>query len=186
MATVHNEIDTWLAADIHGELSEGERGAFYAHLVECAVCRKAHQENKIMNKILEETLVTEKPDPVFEQRMLAGFRSRIPQRSGLAKVLSDLMHVRAAQITAVAVVLLGLVQIGRMITGESVAPLPSRERYAGRGLTAPQPPALQTEQAAGLGKSDELAAARSRDGGVAEAPSSPLFSAEVKDKRETL
>src|SRR6266480_5100880 len=97
MTTIHDEIDNWLAADIHGELSEDERSVLHTHLVECAGCRKLHQESKIMNKILEETLVTEKPDPVFEQRMLAGFRSRIPQRSGLAKVLSDLMHLRAAQ-----------------------------------------------------------------------------------------
>ncbi len=186
MATIHDEIDDWLAADIHGELSEDERGTLHAHLVECAACRKAHQENKIMNKILEETLATEKPDSVFEQRMLVGFRKRIPQRSGLAKVLVDLMRLRPVQIIAIAAVLLGLVQIGRMITGETVAPLPSRERYASGELTAPQPPALQTEQAAGLGKSDELAAARSRDGGVAEEPSPSLFSAEVKDKRETL
>ena len=25
MATIHDEIDSWLAADIHGELSEDER-----------------------------------------------------------------------------------------------------------------------------------------------------------------
>ena len=52
MATIHDEIDNWLAADIHGELSEDERGALHTHLVECAVCRKAHQENKVMNKFL--------------------------------------------------------------------------------------------------------------------------------------
>jgi len=40
-----------------------------------------------MNKILEETLAQEKADPAFEQRMLAGFRSRAPQRSGLVKLL---------------------------------------------------------------------------------------------------
>ena len=73
MATIHDDIDNWLAADIHGELSEDERGALHAHLVECAACRKAHQENKVMNKILEETLAHEKPDPTFEQRMLSGF-----------------------------------------------------------------------------------------------------------------
>ena len=72
-----------------------------------------------MNKILEETLAQEKPDPAFEQRMLAGFRNRIPEKSGLLKLLADLMRLRAAQVTAVAAVLLGLVQLGRMITGET-------------------------------------------------------------------
>src|SRR6266568_6215124 len=119
MATVHNEIDNWLAADLHGDLSDAERSALHAHLLDCAACRKAHQETKTMNKILEETLAQEKPDLRFEQRMLAGFRNRIPERSGRVKLLSDLMRLRTVQITAVAAVLLGLVQLGRMITGET-------------------------------------------------------------------
>ena len=39
MATVHDEIDNWLAADVHGELYEEERSALHTHLVECAACR---------------------------------------------------------------------------------------------------------------------------------------------------
>src|SRR6266513_5153161 len=99
MATIHDEIDNWLAADLHGELSEQERHGLHSHLIECAACRKAHQETKTMNKILEETLAHEKPDPTFEQRMLSGFRSRIPQRSGLVKLLVDLMGLRVVQAT---------------------------------------------------------------------------------------
>src|SRR6266481_5239353 len=111
MTTIHDEIDTWLAADLHGELSNNERSALHAHLVDCAACRKTHQETKLMNKILEETLARDKPDPTFEQRMLAGFRNRVPQRNGLLKLLGDLMRLRATQIAAIAAVLLGLVQI---------------------------------------------------------------------------
>src|SRR5437762_4065148 len=122
MATIHDEIDNWLAADLYGELSENERSVLHAHLVDCATCRKTHQETKTMNKILEETLAQEKPDPAFEQRVLAGFRQRVPQRVGLVELLGDLMRLRAAQITAVAAMLLGLVQIGRMITGEGATP----------------------------------------------------------------
>ena len=124
METVHNEIDNWLAADLYGDLSDAERSALHAHLLDCVACRKAHQETKTMNKILEETLAQEKPDPAFEQRVLAGFRQRVPQRVGLVELLGDLMRLRAAQITAVAAMLLGLVQIGRMITGEGAAPAP--------------------------------------------------------------
>ncbi|HEY1893651.1 MAG TPA: DUF4349 domain-containing protein [Chthoniobacterales bacterium] len=138
MATIHDEIDNWLAADIHDELSEEERSALHTHLVDCAACRKAHQENKVMNKILQETLAHEKPDLAFEQRMLAGFRNRIPQRSGLVKLLADLMRLRAVQITAVAAVLLALVQIGKMITGESTA-VPRNREYAS-GEQIPTPP----------------------------------------------
>src|SRR5260370_3659379 len=119
MATIHDEIDTYLAADLHGELLEDERNALHTHLVDCAACRKAHQENKVMNKFLEETLTHEKTDPAFEQRMLAGFRNRIPQRSGLVNLLVDLMRLRTAQVTAVAAVLLALVQVGRIVTGEN-------------------------------------------------------------------
>src|SRR6266542_1419890 len=72
MATIHDEIDNWLAGDLHGELSDEERSALHAHLVDCAACRKTHQETKLMNKILEDTLAQEKADPAFEQRMLAG------------------------------------------------------------------------------------------------------------------
>ena len=39
--------------------------------------------------------------------MLAGFRNRVPQRSGLVKLLVDLMRLRAVQISAVAAILAG-------------------------------------------------------------------------------
>ncbi|HEY6111824.1 MAG TPA: DUF4349 domain-containing protein [Chthoniobacterales bacterium] len=136
--TVHDDIYTYLAADLHSELSDDERNALHAHLVECAACRKLHQETKTMNKILEENLATEKPDPAFEQRMLASFRTRIPQtaKGGLAKLIVDLMRLRAAQITAVAAVLLALVQVGRMVTGESPAPARKRGYIAEEKLEA--------------------------------------------------
>jgi hypothetical protein len=165
MPMVHDEIDTWLAADLHGELSDKERDALHAHLVDCAACRKTHQEIKTMNKILEETLRRGKADPAFEQRMLAGFRSRVPQRSGLVKLLADLMRLRAAQIAAVAAVLLGLVQIGRMITGEPVTAPRERERYVGEQFAAQpsQVPASRAVESGALAKSDEVAAGRSRN-----------------------
>src|SRR5437899_651810 len=156
LATIHDEIDNWLAADIHGELSEDERSALHAHIVDCAACRKAHQENKVMNKMLEETLAQEKPDPAFEQRMLAGFRDRIPQRSGLVKLLVDLMRLRAVQITAVAAVLLALVQVGRMITGEGAA-VPRNREYAGGKEYAAQPgrrPQALTDELSAVRKSE--------------------------------
>jgi Domain of unknown function (DUF4349)/Putative zinc-finger len=172
MATIHDEIDTWLAADLLGELSNNERSALHTHLVDCAACRKTHQETKAMNKILEETLAQEKPDPAFEQRMLAGFRNRVPQRSGLVKLLADLMRLRATQIAAVAAVLLGLVQIGRLITGEPLGVPRARERYAEAKVAAPPPPQSRPAQAGALGRSDELAAGRPQDLAL-EAPAPP-------------
>jgi len=117
--TVHDNIDNFLPADLHGDLSDVERSALHTHLVECAACRKAHQETKLMNKVLEENFANEKPDPPFEQRMLVGFRNRIPQRHGLVASIFDLMRLRPVQITAIAAALLGLVQIGRVITSET-------------------------------------------------------------------
>jgi anti-sigma factor RsiW len=175
MATIHDEIDNYLAADLYGELLENERSALHTHLVECAACRKAHQETKAMNRILEETLAQEKPDPVFEQRMLSGFRSRIPQRrSGFAGWIVDLMRLRALQFTAVAAILVALVQMGRMITGENAPALRPRERYAREQWVAQpsQLPASQTGQSAALAKSDELTAQQSKDLALKAPPSS--------------
>ena len=185
MATIHDEIDNWLAADLHGELSDEERSALHTHLVDCAACRKTHQENKLMNKILEDTLAQEKADPAFEQRMLAGFRQRIPQRSGLVKLLGDLMHFRPVQITAVAAILLVLVEVGRVITGENPALPRKRERYVENAQVPELPrPASVPAQAGGLAKSDELAAGRSKALSLQAPP--PSSSAEAKDETESL
>jgi hypothetical protein len=184
MATIHEEIDSWLAGDLHGELSNNERNALHAHLVDCGACRKTHQETKAMNKILEETFAQQKPDPAFEQRILAGFRNRVPQRRGLVKLLVDLMRLRATQITAVAAVLLGLVQIGRIITGEPLTAPRERERYVGEQFAA-QPsqfPASRAAQSGALAKSDEVAAGRPQDLALKEPP--PPAPAQSKDQRQ--
>src|SRR6266566_5710438 len=182
MATIHDEIDTWLAADLHGELSNNERNALHAHLVDCGACRKTHQEIKLMNRILEETFAQQKPDPAFEPRMLAGFRNRVPQRSGLVKLLVDLMRLRVTQIAAVAAVLLGLVQIGRMITGEPVSAPRERERYVGEQFAAQpsQVPASRPAQSGALAKSGEVAAGRPQGLALKEPP--PPAPAKSKDE----
>src|SRR5215211_2458968 len=166
MAIIHDEIDNWLAADLYGELSDEEQRQLHTHLVECIACRKTHQETKTMNKILEETLTHQKPDPVFEKRMLAGFRKRTPERIGLLKLVADLMRVRAAQVTAAAAVLLGLVQLGRMITGETATPPAARDRYANEQVfEQPSQVAATSEpgRAGAVGKADELAAGKPKD-----------------------
>ena len=183
MAIIHDEIDNWLAADLYGELSDEEQRQLHTHLVECVACRKTHQETKTMNKILEETLNQQKPDPAFEQRMLAGFRNRVPERAGLLKLLADLMRMRAAQVTAVAAVLLGLVQLGRMITGETATPPSARDRYANEQLfEQPSQVAATSEpgRADALGKADELAAGKPKDLALAQ----PQSAVESRSKLE--
>src|SRR3954470_9238474 len=122
MATIHEQLDELLAADLHDELTAAERDEFHAHLVECAECRQAFQEEKTMNRILNETLADKKADPTFEQRMVSRFRDRVPKRAGLIGLITDLMRVRAVQLTAAAAILLALAQMGRIITGESMTP----------------------------------------------------------------
>jgi anti-sigma factor RsiW len=137
MATIHDEIDNWLAADVHDQLSEEERNALHTHLVECVACRRAHQESKVMNKILEDTLATERPDPAFEQRMVGRFRKRVPEKTSIAKLIVGLMHLRALQIAGTAAILLVLVQIGRILTGEASRPSPAYQvASATRDLSA--------------------------------------------------
>ena len=127
MATIHEQIDELLAADLHDELTAAERDGFHAHLVECAGCRQAFQEGKNMNRILNETMADKKADAGFEQRMVSRFRDRVPNRRGLISLVADLLRVRAVQLTAVAALLLALAQMGKMITGESATPMERRE-----------------------------------------------------------
>jgi hypothetical protein len=122
MPTIHEQIDELLAADLHGELSTAERDAFHAHLVDCADCRQAFQEEKNMHKLLNETIADKRADTGFEQRMVARFRDRVPQRPGLVQLVTNLVRLRAVQLTAAAALLLSMVQMGRMITGESMTP----------------------------------------------------------------
>jgi len=127
MPTIHEQMDELLAADLHGELSTAERDAFHAHLVDCADCRQAFQEEKNMHKVLNETLADKKADTGFEQRMVSRFRDRVPQRSGLIQLVTNLVRLRAVQLTAAAALLLSMVQMGRVLTGESATPLMRRE-----------------------------------------------------------
>jgi len=119
-----------------------------------------------MNKILEETLAHEKPDPAFERRMLSGFRSRVAQRSGLVKLIVDLMRLRATQIAAVAALLLALVQIGRMITSEGATRVPEwgyipGARFPAQQANAPSPTSEVESAEGALDKISQLASGRS-------------------------
>lgn len=192
--TVHEDIDNYLAADVHHQLSEDEQNALYAHLVECADCRKIHQETKIMNKILEDKFTAERPDAAFEQRILSDFRNRVPERTGFVKLLANLMRMRATQITAVAAVLLTLVQVGRMVTGEGKATPANREYYAledsvGQsfpssnqvgGVARPEPRAKESDHVANLKSS----AAESTVAAPAPPPTGALSGAESYSKDE--
>ncbi|HEV2842043.1 MAG TPA: DUF4349 domain-containing protein [Chthoniobacterales bacterium] len=135
MPTIHEQIDELLAADLHGELSAAERDAFHTHLVDCADCRQAFQEEKNMHKVLNETIADKKADAGFEQRMISRFRDRVPKRPGLVQLVTNLVRLRAVQLTAAAALLLSMVQMGRILTGESMTPTALEE--SGFSQTAP-------------------------------------------------
>jgi hypothetical protein len=145
--TVHDDIDNLLAADLHGELSDAERTELQNHLLECSICRQAHHQTKLMNELLEERL--EKPDGAFEQRILANFRERVPEKGrNIAQLVADLLRLRSAQIAGVAALLLALVQVGRLVTGERNQMFAERTIVTGSGIpTAKEASSLAPNEA---------------------------------------
>ena len=127
---IHNDIDSWLAAAVHDELSPAERAEFDAHVASCATCRTLFQEQITMSNMIQNTLHADRPDNAFEQRMLARFRSSAPRtRGNVVSFFGRVMQARATQITALAAVLLGLTQLGRLLTDEQFD-MPSAETVA--------------------------------------------------------
>ena len=79
---IHEEIESWLAADVHEQLTDEERAAFQQHLAGCAACRALQKEEKNMHQLLNQTLATENAEPAFEERMVSRFRDKSPALSG--------------------------------------------------------------------------------------------------------
>ena len=120
MVTIHENINELLAADLHGELSESEREELHTHLMECAECRSLHKEEQLTHKVLQATLDSSKPPLGFEQRMVSSFRNRVPNRNPrLTGFFVNAMRWRAIQAVGAAAVFVVLVQIGRILTGDT-------------------------------------------------------------------
>jgi hypothetical protein len=178
--TIHDDIENWLAAEVHDQLSVNEREALHRHLVECVACRQLHREEKNMHKLLEENLSPEKADPAFEQRMLASFRQRVPdQRDHFVAFIIHAFRLRVTQIAAAAVVLLALVQTGRILTREEYGATESK--LVSAELTA----SLASQDASAIdslgktasrssGKLSAFAETRPKDQSSATLPSAPL------------
>jgi len=154
MPTIHEQIDELLAADLHGELGDAERNAFHAHLVDCADCRQAFQEENNMHKLLNETIADKKADTGFEQRMISRFRDRAPQRPGLIQLVMNLVRLRAVQLTAAAALLLSLLQMGRMITGESMTSTVQRDDGTSQSEVVKRPSSVTRDSGVLAYKSD--------------------------------
>ena len=76
----HDPIDDLMAAALHGELTPGERERLDAHLQNNPAARAAYQKAQLMHALLEDDFSEAKPDPAFEQRMVAGVRRRLVQK----------------------------------------------------------------------------------------------------------
>jgi hypothetical protein len=117
--TIHHDIESWLAAAVHGQLSPDERRAFDEHLATCATCRALHAEELTMHTMIENTLRDARPDLALEQRIVSRFRRAVPQRRGFTSAFANFFRWRATQVAAAAAVLLTLVQVGRVVTNEA-------------------------------------------------------------------
>jgi hypothetical protein len=120
MVTIHENINEFLAADLHGELSESEREELHTHLMECAECRSLHKGEQLTHKLLQATVERAKPPLGFEQRMVSSFRNRVPNRSQrLSGFFVNALRWRAIQAVGVAALFFVLVQMGRILSGDA-------------------------------------------------------------------
>lgn len=122
MAPIHERIEEVLAAAVHDELSDAERYELHVHLVECAECRGLHKEDQLMNRAMEEVFTQEKPDFGFEKRLLYAFRQRAPHRETFTALWGNILRSRAVQFASLAALLLGLIQLGRVLVVDRTEP----------------------------------------------------------------
>lgn len=123
MPTIHEDIEPWLAASVHDQLFPEERNQLQEHLAQCEKCRALHQQEFATNAMITTAFDEMKPDLAFEQRVLSGFRKKLPHRAGLIPLCASLFRFRATHIVAIAAVLLTMVQVGRVVTGEKGTPV---------------------------------------------------------------
>jgi hypothetical protein len=120
MVTIHENINEFLAADLHGELSESEREELHTHLMECAECRSLHKGEQLTHKLLQATVERAKPPLGFKQRMISSFRNRVPNRDRrLSGFFVNALRWRAIQAVGVAALFFVLVQMGRFLSGDA-------------------------------------------------------------------
>ena len=73
-ATLHHQIDEWLALAEADALAPAEREALDLHLAACPACRRIATEHHAMSTLLKTTLETHRPDAALEDRLLSRFR----------------------------------------------------------------------------------------------------------------
>ena len=188
MVTIHENINEFLAADLHGELSESEREELHTHLMECAECRSLHKEEQLTHKLLQATVERAKPSLGFEQRMISSFRNRVPKRNRrLSGFFVNALRWRAIQAVGVAALFFVLVQMGRVLTGDADFNL-ARTPFASLAQALPRAGATETGEAVasrvviGGERKSELAAPTQEPKGL-DAATPPLESSPAEQER---
>jgi anti-sigma factor RsiW len=111
------DFATKSAASLLGDLSPEEQAAWNDLIQHDPEARARHEEFAAMNNLLQSHIAAAAPAPDFEQRVVGGFRRRVRRESLLAR-LSRLIRLPVVYIPAAAAVLVALVQVGSMLTGE--------------------------------------------------------------------
>jgi hypothetical protein len=119
------ELATKSAASLLGDLSPEEQAAWNDLIQRDPEARAQHEELTAMNNLLQSHIAASAPAPDFEQRVVGGFRRRVRRESLLAR-LSRLVRLPMVYIPATAAVLLALVQVGSMLTGEKAGITPMK------------------------------------------------------------
>lgn len=127
------DFATKSAASLLGDLSPEEQAAWNDLIQRDPEARARHEEFTAMNNLLQSHIAAAAPAPDFEQRVVGGFRRRVRRESLLAR-LSRLVRLPMVYIPATAAVLLALVQVGSMLTGER-ANLVSTKRLVTFGMS---------------------------------------------------
>ena len=164
MVTIHENINEYLAADLHGELSEAEREELHTHLMECAECRGHYKEEQLTHRVLQTTLESAKPTLGFEQRMVASFRNRVSNKNPrLSGFLVNALRLRLIQAVSVAVVFFALVQMGRVLTGDTAL---NQSQTPLAFLAAPSSRSSYLTQVQPAGNEPALAGTNSKDAAI--------------------
>jgi len=185
---IHENINEFLAADLHDELSESEREELHTHLMECAECRSLHEEEQLTHKLLQATVERAKPPLGFEQRMISSFRNRVPNRNPrLSGFFVNAVRWRAIQAVGVAALFFALVQMGRVLTGDADFNL-ARTPFASLAKALPRAGATETGEAVANrvligGERKSEPAAPTQEPGGSDAAKPPLESSPAEQER---
>jgi hypothetical protein len=120
MSRIDQQLEELILADLEGDLTPDEQAQLEAHLAANPTAQAHKEELKAVENAVESGFTAVRPKGDFETRMVAAFRRGISvrRRSWPARLLGW-WRLPAVYIPAAAAILVGLVQVGSVLTGES-------------------------------------------------------------------